>query len=292
MLGAYEDLLEDVLTHGSQRTDRTGTGTVSLFGTQTHYDIRDMTIPLITSKRVHWKSVVGELLWMISGSTNNNDLLARGVTIWNEWADEDGSLGPIYGAQWRSWDCGLEERALLMGRRLTRIQIDQLACVINKLKTDPMSRRHVVSAWNVGKIDEMALPPCHVLFQFYVSKNPDGGPDFLSCQLYQRSADLFLGVPFNIASYALLTHLIARITGLQALEFIHVIGDAHIYLDHMDQINEQLSRDFSDRAFPKISLATHKKDGTEIKTIDDFSEEDITLIGYNPLPVIKGAVSK
>jgi thymidylate synthase len=246
------------------KSDRTGTGTRSLFGWQSRYDLAD-GFPLLTTKRVHWKSVVHELLWFLRGSTNARDLNAHGVTIWDEWAGPDGELGPIYGRQWRSWptaDGGA---------------IDQLAQLVAELRNRPDSRRMIVSAWNVAQLPAMALPPCHTLFQFYVA---DGR---LSCQLYQRSADVFLGVPFNIASYALLTGMLAQVTGLKPGEFVHTLGDAHLYLNHLAQAREQLSRE--PRSAPRVRLAP------EVTELDDFRAEHIELIGYEPHPPIRAAVA-
>jgi thymidylate synthase len=259
----YHELLENILSNGTKKEDRTGTGTISIFGHQMRFNLSE-GFPLITTKKIHFKSVVHELLWFISGNTNIKYLQENGVRIWNEWADKNGNLGPVYGAQWRSWAGKYE-------------WIDQLDNVIKEIKTNPESRRLIVSAWNVGSLKQMALPPCHLLFQFYVN---DGK---LSCQLYQRSADAFLGVPFNIASYALLTHMIAHVCDLDVGDFVHVIGDAHIYTNHLEQVNLQLSRDF--RSLPEISF--NKK----IKDIDDFVYDDILLTGYDPYPHIKGEVS-
>src|SRR5688500_14097047 len=229
----YLDLLERVLDEGAPKDDRTGTGTLSVFGHQMRFDLA-AGFPLVTTKKLHTRSIIHELLWMLSGSTSAKDLQQHGVTIWDEWADEDGSLGPVYGHQWRSW--GAPDRQ----------GIDQIARVVEGLRTDPDSRRHVVSAWNVADLPKMRLQPCHVLFQFYV------GNGRLSCQLYQRSGDLFLGVPFNIASYALLTHLVAQVTGLQPGELVHTLGDAHIYLNHREQVLEQLAR--PPRPLPRLRL--------------------------------------
>jgi thymidylate synthase len=260
----YLDLLRDVLEHGERRDDRTGTGTLGLFGAQVRYDLAD-GFPLVTTKRVHLKSIIYELLWFLRGSTDARWLQARGVRIWNEWAPEDGNLGPIYGAQWRAWGAA-DGRA-----------IDQLANVLAEIKRNPHGRRHIVSAWNVGELERMALPPCHLLFQFHVGRGR------LSCQLYQRSADLFLGVPFNIASYALLTAMVARVCGLQPGEFIHTIGDAHLYLNHVEQAREQLTR--SPRALPTLWIDP---------AIDDlfaFEYEHFRIEGYDPHPAIRAPVS-
>ncbi len=260
----YLDLLDHVLKTGVEKSDRTGTGTISVFGYQMRFDLHD-GFPLLTTKKLHLKSILHELLWFISGDTNIKYLRDNGVRIWNEWADSEGNLGPVYGYQWRSWPAA-------DGR-----SIDQLAEVIESIKKSPDSRRHIVSAWNVGEIHKMALPPCHILFQFYVA----GGR--LSCQLYQRSADIFLGVPFNIASYSLLTLMIAGITGLEPGEFIHTLGDAHIYLNHIDQVKLQLTR--KPYKLPVLSI----KPG--IRNISDFRFEDFTLQGYVSHPHIKGEIS-
>jgi thymidylate synthase len=260
----YEDLLRDVLANGLHRPDRTGTGTRSVFGRQIRFDL-SQGFPLITTKRVHFKSVALELLWFLRGDGNVRWLQERGVTIWDEWADAEGDLGPVYGVQWRSWptpDGG---------------HIDQLAQVIEQIRTNPDSRRHIVSAWNPADIPDMALPPCHLLFQFYVA---DGK---LSCQLYQRSADLFLGVPFNIASYALLTHLVAAQTGLEVGDFVWTGGDCHIYDNHVDQVNEQLSRD--PFPLPTITLTGKRS------SISDIEYDDIVLNDYRHHPAIRGAVA-
>jgi thymidylate synthase len=260
---AYEDLLKDVLTNGTHKEDRTGTGTTSVFGRQIRFDLSS-GFPLITSKSVHFKSVALELLWFLQGNTNVRWLQERGVKIWNEWADENGDLGPVYGSQWRKWP------------RVSGESIDQIAQVIESIKTNPDSRRHIVSAWNPDEIEDMKLPPCHALFQFYVN---DGK---LSCQLYQRSADMFLGVPFNIASYALLTHMVAQQCDLEVGEFIWTGGDVHIYDNHREQVKLQLSRE----ALPLPTLQLKK-------AVDIFSyeHEDIELLNYAPHPGIKGAVA-
>jgi len=259
----YEDLLRDVLATGTAKGDRTGTGTLSTFGRQIRYDL-GQGFPLLTTKRVHVRSIVGELLWFLRGDTNVRWLQERGITIWNEWADADGELGPVYGYQWRSWPAP-------DGRH-----IDQIANVIESIKTNPDSRRHIVSAWNPALIDEMALPPCHALFQFYVA---DGK---LSCQLYQRSADLFLGVPFNIASYALLTHMIAAQTGLDVGDFVWTGGDCHIYSNHMDQVELQLSRE--PYPYPTLRLA-HKE------SLLDYDIDDIEIVDYQHHPGIKAPIA-
>jgi len=260
----YLDLLSHVLDQGTRKEDRTGTGTMSTFGYQMRFDLAD-GFPLMTTKKLHLKSIIHELLWFLKGETNTKYLNDHGVRIWNEWADENGELGHIYGYQWRSWPTPDGNG------------IDQVSRMIDSIQANPDSRRHVVSAWNVGELDRMALPPCHILFQFYVA---DGK---LSCQLYQRSADIFLGVPFNIASYSFLLMMMAQATGLQAGEFIHTLGDAHIYLNHLEQVKLQLSRD--PRALPTARL------NPEIKSVFDFSFEDFSIENYDPHPHIKGAIS-
>ena len=260
----YLDLLRHVLDHGTIKHDRTGTGTKSVFGYQLRCDL-SAGFPLLTTKKVHLKSIIYELLWFLKGDTNVRYLQEHGVRIWNEWADENGDLGPVYGHQWRSWP------------DYHGGSIDQISQVIDQIKNTPDSRRIMVSAWNVADVPTMKLPPCHSLFQFYVANGK------LSLQLYQRSADLFLGVPFNIASYALLCMMVAHVTGLEPGEFIHTFGDAHIYLNHMDQVHEQLSRE--PRALPRMVL------NPEVKSIFDYRYEDFTLEGYDPWPLIKGVVS-
>jgi len=260
----YLDLLRHILENGARQDDRTGVGTLSVFGHQMRFDLAQ-GFPLLTTKKLHLKSIVHELIWFLQGDVNVGYLNRNGVRIWDEWADEQGNLGPIYGRQWRSWPAP-------DGR-----QIDQIAEVTEGLKTDPASRRHIVSAWNVGELGAMALPPCHCLFQFYAANG------MLSCQLYQRSADVFLGVPFNIASYALLTLMMAQVTGLRPGEFIHTFGDVHLYLNHLDQAELQLGRE--PRALPKIEI------NPEVRSLFDFVYEDFRLTGYEPHPHIKAQVA-
>jgi thymidylate synthase len=260
----YLDLMRHVLEHGTRKDDRTGTGTLSVFGWQMRYNLAE-GFPLVTTKKCHLRSILHELLWFLQGDTNIKYLKENGVSIWDEWADENGNLGPVYGHQWRNWpkpDGGT---------------IDQISEVVKTLKTNPDSRRIIVSAWNVADLDKMALAPCHAFFQFYVA---DGK---LSCQLYQRSADIFLGVPFNIASYALLTLMMAQVTGLKPGDFVHTLGDAHLYLNHLDQTREQLSRE--PRPLPTMTL------NPEVKDIFAFRFEDFTLTGYDPHPAIKAPVA-
>jgi thymidylate synthase len=260
----YLDLLAEVLERGARKTDRTGTGTLSVFGRQLRFSL-DPAFPLLTTKKLHLKSIIYELLWFLSGDTNVRWLQERGVTIWDEWADERGELGPVYGYQWRHW------------RAPDGREIDQIANVVESLRAKPHSRRHIVSAWNPADVDRMALPPCHALFQFYVAERR------LSCQMYQRSADLFLGVPFNIASYALLTRMVAQVTGLVPAEFILTLGDAHLYLNHVEQAREQLAR--TPRAFPRMKL------NPQVRELADFRFEDFAVEGYEPYPAIKAPIA-
>ena len=260
----YLDLLNHVLEHGDKKEDRTGTGTISVFGYQMRFDLSEK-FPLLTTKKVHLKSVIHELLWFLKGSTNIGYLKENGVSIWDEWADENGDLGPVYGSQWRSWQTS-------DGRT-----IDQISNLIENIKNNPDSRRLIVSAWNVGEVDKMKLPPCHCFFQFYVAN------DKLSCQLYQRSADIFLGVPFNIASYALLTLMIAQVTNLAPGEFVHTLGDAHIYSNHIEQVKQQLSREAKDLPIMKIN--------PHIKDIFSFKYDDFEILNYDPHPLIKAPVA-
>lgn len=260
----YLNLLNRILTEGTQKGDRTGTGTLSIFGHQMRFDLRD-GFPLLTTKKLHLKSIIYELLWFLRGDTNVRYLQEHGVRIWNEWADENGELGPVYGHQWRSWP------------DYKGGTIDQIKNVVNMIKHNPDSRRMMVTAWNPAEVDDMALPPCHCLFQFYVAEGR------LSLQLYQRSADSFLGVPFNIASYALLLQMIAQVTGLEAGEFIHTTGDTHLYLNHLEQAKLQLTRE--PRTLPKMKI------NPDVKDIFDFKYEDFELIGYDPLPHIPGVVA-
>ena len=259
----YHDLLSHVLATGVDRSDRTGTGTRSVFGYQMRFDLAD-GFPVLTTKKLHLKSIIHELLWFLKGETNIAYLKANGVTIWDEWADENGDLGPVYGSQWRSWPSADGP-------------IDQIANVVHSIRTNPNSRRHIVSAWNPAEVDEMALPPCHCLFQFHVSQGR------LSCQLYQRSADIFLGVPFNIASYALLTMMVAQVTDLEPGEFIHTLGDAHLYSNHFEQARLQLTR--TPRALPVMKI------NPRIRDIFSFRFEDFELVGYDADPAIKAPIA-
>ena len=264
LMRPYLDLLQHILDRGAEKSDRTGTGTRSVFGYQMRFDLA-AGFPLVTTKKLHMRSIIHELLWFLRGETNTRYLKEHGVTIWDEWADEHGELGPVYGKQWRSW--------LAPDGR----QIDQIADVVERIRKTPDSRRLIVSAWNVADVDQMALPPCHLLFQFYVAQGR------LSCQMYQRSADVFLGVPFNIASYALLTLMVAQVTGLQPGEFIHTFGDAHLYNNHLDQTRLQLSR--QPRPLPAMKI------NPAIKSLFDFRFEDFTLENYDPHPHIKAPVA-
>lgn len=261
----YLNLLEHVLTKGKEKSDRTGTGTISVFGYQMRFDIEEDKFPLLTTKKLHMKSIIHELLWFLNGDTNRKYLNDNGVKIWDEWADKNGDLGHIYGYQWRNWPAPNGQH------------IDQISEVIDSIKNNPDSRRHIVSAWNVGDLEKMALPPCHLLFQFYVNEGK------LSCQMYQRSADIFLGVPFNIASYALITQMFAQVTDLKPGEFIHTFGDAHIYKNHIEQVKLQLTRE--PRKLPVMKI------NPGVKDIFDFKYEDFQLEGYDPHPHIKGEIS-
>lgn len=260
----YHDLLQHILDNGTKKEDRTGTGTLSVFGYQMRFDLSE-GFPVVTTKKLHLKSIIHELLWFLQGDTNIKYLKENNVRIWDEWADENGNLGPVYGHQWRSWPDGKGGT------------IDQITKLVDSIKNNPDSRRHLVSAWNVADVDNMALPPCHTMFQFYVA---DGK---LSCQLYQRSADTFLGVPFNIASYALLTIMLAQVCNLEVGDFVHTFGDAHIYSNHLEQVELQLSRDF--RPLPTMKV------NPDVKNIFEFKYEDFELVNYDPHPHIKGAVA-
>jgi len=260
----YLDLLEHVLEHGTEKSDRTGTGTKSVFGYQMRYDL-EKGFPLVTTKKAHLRSIIHELLWFLKGETNIKYLKDNGVSIWDEWADQNGNLGPVYGSQWRSW------------RGTDGQTVDQITQVIEQIKTNPDSRRLIVSAWNVAEIPKMKLPPCHAFFQFYVANGK------LSCQLYQRSADIFLGVPFNIASYALLTQMIAQVCDLKLGDFVHTLGDAHLYNNHLDQTRLQLSRE--PKTLPKMNIKR------PVKSIFEFNFDDFELVGYDPHPAIKAPVA-
>ena len=263
----YLRLLEEVLDHGKARQDRTGTGTIGVFGAQARFDLRE-TFPVLTTKKLHLRSIIHELLWFLNGDTNIGYLRGNGVTIWDEWADENGDLGPVYGKQWRRWQGapGAEP-------------IDQIAAVVESIRTNPSSRRHIVSAWNPADVPNMALPPCHTMFQFHV----DTAEGELNCQLYQRSADLFLGVPFNIASYSLLTLMMAQVCGLKPGDFVHTFGDLHLYRNHLDQAELQLTRE--PRELPRMKL------NPEVREIDGFRFEDFELTGYDPCPAIKAPIA-
>ena len=260
----YLDLIQRVLDEGVEKSDRTGTGTLSVFGQQMRFDLRE-GFPLVTTKKIHTKSVIGELLWFLRGDTNVRWLHERGITIWDEWADEQGDLGPVYGYQWRSWPTPSGEH------------VDQIAAVVEQIRSDPDSRRHIVSAWNVADIPQMALAPCPTMFQFYVAEGR------LSCQLYQRSADIFLGVPFNIASYALLTHMVAQVTDLEVGDFVHTLGDAHLYLNHVDQARELLARE--PRPLPELRLDPSCRD------LDAFDLDSAQVVGYDPHPAIRAPIA-
>jgi len=260
----YLDLLRHVLEHGAEKSDRTGTGTRSVFGWQMRYDL-SKGFPLVTTKKLHLKSIVHELIWFLQGDTNTAYLKEHGVSIWDEWADAKGDLGPVYGAQWRAWPTADGKT------------VDQIAWLVDEIKRNPDSRRLIVSAWNVGELPKMALMPCHTMFQFYVANGK------LSCQLYQRSGDIFLGVPFNIASYALLTHMVAQVTGLEPGDFIHTLGDAHLYSNHVEQATKQLARE--PRPLPKLVL------DPDVRSLFDFRFEDVAIAGYDPHPAIKAPVA-
>ncbi|MGA7438655.1 MAG: thymidylate synthase [Luteibacter sp.] len=260
----YLELLRHVLDHGAEKADRTGTGTRSVFGWQMRYDLAK-GFPLVTTKKLHLRSIIHELIWFLQGDTNTGYLKENGVSIWDEWADDNGDLGPVYGRQWRAWPTADGK------------VVDQIAWLVEEIKRNPDSRRLIVSAWNVGELPKMALMPCHTMFQFYVANGK------LSCQLYQRSGDIFLGIPFNIASYALLTHMVAQVTGLEVGDFVHTLGDAHLYSNHIEQAQKQLARE--PRALPKLVL------NPEVKNIFDFRFEDVSIVDYDPHPAIKASVA-
>ena len=268
----YHELCKYIIENGVEKTDRTGTGTLSTFGYQMRFNLAE-GFPLLTTKKLHWPSIAHELLWFLSGDTNTKYLRENGVRIWDEWSDERGNLGPVYGKQWRMWENPVYEYGIYVADDA----IDQISQVIEQIRMNPDSRRLIVNAWNVGELDEMALPPCHLLFQFYVA---DGK---LSCQLYQRSADVFLGLPFNIASYSLLTHMIAHVTGLEVGEFVHTLGDAHIYSNHIEQVKTQLERESRD--LPSLNIKRAVTD------IDDFTFDDFEIVDYDPHPHIAGKVA-
>ncbi|WEZ21227.1 thymidylate synthase [Bacillus subtilis] len=270
----YLDLARHILENGVEKSDRTGTGTLSAFGYQMRFNLRE-GFPLLTTKKLHWPSIAHELLWFLSGDTNTKYLTDNGVRIWNEWADENGDLGPVYGQQWRNWES--QYRLDCIDNSFVELSTDQIADVIKQIKTNPDSRRLLVNAWNVADLPHMALPPCHFAFQFYVANGR------LSCQLYQRSGDVFLGIPFNIASYSLLTHMIAHVTDLEVGEFVHTIGDAHIYTNHIDQIKTQLTRE--PRSLPELRIKR------KVTNIDDFKFDDFEIIGYEPHPKLTGKVA-
>lgn len=269
----YLELVRHILENGVEKSDRTGTGTLSTFGYQSRYDL-SKGFPLLTTKRLHWPSIAHELLWFLSGDTNTKYLTDNGVKIWNDWADENGDLGPVYGQQWRSWKGRVRWKE--DGGTYAKYY-DQIQYVIDEIKNNPDGRRHLVSAWNIGDMEDMALPPCHFAFQFYVANGR------LSCQLYQRSGDVFLGVPFNIASYSLLTHMIAHVTGLEVGEFVHTIGDAHLYVNHTEQVKTQLQRE--PRPLPTLNIKR------QVSDIDDFTFDDFEIIGYDPHPKLTGKVA-
>ncbi len=271
----YLDLLTRVMEQGVDRPDRTGTGTRGVFGHQMRFNLAD-GFPMVTTKKLHLKSIIHELIWFLAGDTNIKYLQDNKVRIWDEWADENGDLGPVYGKQWRRWEGPANEDG-------TRAVIDQVAKMIEAIKVNPYSRRHIVSAWNPADVDDMALPPCHCLFQFFVSPDPAGGKDKLSCQLYQRSADIFLGVPFNIASYALLVHMVAQVCDLDVGDFVHTFGDAHIYSNHFEQVKKQLGR--KPKPLPTLRL------NPDVKSVFDFTYDDIEIIGYEAHPHIAGKVA-